>query len=107
MDLLVRTKEGTDGAREGSGMSLEDAVNRLTEAVQMQNNRNDAAVAEIIRQRDAWKKQSERDSTGAKYYLNGRNEYYNRMKHEQRVNASLRGVITRMKRKERDSIRHD
>jgi hypothetical protein len=43
----------------------------------------------------------------AKYYLNGRNEYYNRMKHEQRVNASLRGVITRMKRKERDSIRHD
>ena len=99
MDLLVRTTEGADGAREGSGMSLEDAVNRLTEAVQMQNNRNDAAVAEIIRQRDAWKKQSERDSTGAKYYL--------KMKHEQRVNASLRGVITRMKRKERDSIRHD
>ena len=76
-------------------MSLEDAVFQLSQAVS--RNQQGAAVEEIIRQRDVWKAQSERDARDAKFYEERRNEYWKDLQHQIRVNSSLRGVITRLK----------
>jgi hypothetical protein len=77
-------------------MSLEDAVFQLASAVS--RNQQGAAVAEIIRQRDAWQAQSVRDARDAKFYEERRNEYWKELQHHICVNSSLRGVITRMKK---------
>lgn len=77
-------------------MAIEDAINRLAEAVL--RNQQGAAVAEIIRQRDAWQKQAEQWKRDADFYLAGRSEHYKSAEHHRKVAASLRGVITRMKK---------
>jgi hypothetical protein len=78
-------------------MSLESAVERLAYAVEDQAQ--NSAVAEIIRQRDAALKERDRWKSDAEYYQKGRDERYTQLEHERRVSAALRGVITRMRSK--------
>lgn len=77
-------------------MSLEDAVQRLANAVAMHD---DTAVKEIIRQRDnALARLAGAESSGSRY-----EKWYEQEKTENvrlgRVISALRGAITRMKNK--------
>lgn len=78
-------------------MSLEDQITRLTNVISM--SQEGTAVAEIIRQRDAAQKEVIAIRSSRDYWM-GQNRYATdrRVELERRV-SSLRGVITRMKRK--------
>lgn len=76
-------------------MSIENSLDRLAAA--MERNSHDAAVAEIVRQRDealSRVKQLERDSG---CYMTQRNERFKQLESERHRTAALRGVIKRLK----------
>jgi len=77
-------------------MSLEAAMERL--AVAVERNTGNAAVAEIIRQRDAWQKRAESLERERNYHSNRRDELWKDGERMGRRIAALRGTITRMKR---------
>jgi hypothetical protein len=81
---------------EEKGMSLEDAITRLAIAIEAQGEAS--AVAELIRQkknaeaaRDKWKRDAE-------FYEERRTTIYKEWEVTLRRIASLKGVITRMKK---------
>lgn len=75
-------------------MSLEDAINRLAVATE-----NNAAVREIIRQRDEALLKVESLARSLKWTENMKDSYYKSYQEQSRKNIAMRGVITRMKRK--------
>lgn len=79
-------------------MSLEDQIARLTNVISM--SQEGSAVAEIIRQREESKAWAVRCESDAKFYQEQRDRHYKSRIHAERQVAALRGVITRMKRKE-------
>ena len=78
-------------------MSLETSIERLALAVE--RNYEALAVAEIIRQRDEALEIARRDRNGWEWADKRRDEYASRLEKERRRVRSLRGVITRMKKK--------
>lgn len=80
-------------------MSIESALERLAQAMEL--HASNSAVAEIIRQRDAWQRQAEIYKRDLDYAEKRREELYKFGMRTSRKNAALRGVITRMKRKPR------
>lgn len=78
-------------------MSLEDAVHRLANVIGTQTN---AAVAEIIRQRDVFQKRAEQLERDSEFYRKRRDDLYDQGQHKGRQIAALRGVIKRMKKQE-------
>ena len=78
-------------------MAMEDAINRLASAVE--RNNEGAAVREIIRQRDDALTSLRSKTNSCEYWMKlHEEEQGRRFKTERRV-YSLRGVITRMKKK--------
>lgn len=76
-------------------MSLEDAVDRLANAVGVQEN---VAVKEIIRQRDEAIEQRDRWKRDADFYCKRRDELFAENQRLQRQYAGLRGAFKRMKK---------
>lgn len=85
------------GRRErwGGEMSLEDAVHRLANAVGMQEQ---TAVKEIIRQRDSALSDFANMKSRSEMYQRWYEDKKRDCEHLGRVIASLRGVVTKMKR---------
>lgn len=77
-------------------MSLEDAVQRLANAVGMHD---DTAVREIIKQRDDWQKSYNTMKNDRDYQKERADRHFNNLQTANHRIASLQGVITRMKRK--------
>lgn len=82
-------------------MALEDAIRELARAVA--TNEEGRAVAEIIRQRDTWQKESDRLRTDRDYWKMRKEEIEKDNLRMGRVISSLRGVITRMKKKAQEA----
>lgn len=78
-------------------MSLESAIDNLSSVVA--RNASNSAVAEIIRQRDAWQAESEKQRARAETYERWHRERGVENARLGRVISSLRGVITRMKKR--------
>jgi hypothetical protein len=75
-------------------VSLEDAVHRLANVISTQTNE---AVAEIIRQRDAWQERAQELERTRDYLSKRRDELFDEGRAKDRKIIALRGVITRMK----------
>ena len=80
-------------------MSLEDAVNRLANAVAM---KDDVAVKEIIRQRDAALRDAEHWKTMHRYENERADLHCNTVTKLNWKVRTLLGVITKLKRKRAD-----
>lgn len=78
-------------------MSLEDQVARLANAVAMHD---DVAVREIIRQRDKAFSDLSAMTSNRDYYERLTTSHSSRREALERRNVALRGVITRMKKRE-------
>lgn len=78
-------------------MAMEDAINRLACAVE--RNNESMAVAEIIRQRNAWQTAYEEAKRNHEYYERRFRDQQTECQRIARSNNSLRGVVTRMKKK--------
>jgi hypothetical protein len=78
-------------------MSLEDAIYRLAQATE-----NNAAVREIMRQRDEAIQQRDSWKRKHEYIDSDRTRYQQRVLKGDRRIAALRGTITRMKRKAKE-----
>ncbi len=78
-------------------MSIEDAINRLANAVSASTQ--NSAVAEIIRQRDAWQKEYEAMERSRDYYSDRMEKFWSELEHERRVSRGLRSALKRMKSK--------
>jgi hypothetical protein len=78
-------------------MSLESVVERLAYAVEQQGN--NSAVAEIIRQRDSARAQVASLTSSRDYWIAEDRRRSGVQYKLERKNAALRGVITRMKAK--------
>lgn len=79
-------------------MNLEQAILELAEAVK--RNGSNAAVAELIRQRDSWQQDSANNKNRAEMYQRWYRESQTRNEKLSRVISALRGTVTRMKRKQ-------
>ena len=78
-------------------MAIEEALTRLARAIELQGE--GAAVAELIRQRDAAIKECDRWKRDADFYMRSRDDRYRDWECAVRVNRALRAVITKMKNK--------